>query len=257
MVLLSPPKLLMVLVIALIVLGPDKLPSMARRVGAAWSDFNRWRAHLESEVRATFPDLPSTTEITRAVRSPLSLLDRLAEEHDAAGVTDTSGSAPGVSSGVPAPVGPRLEVSGGRQPAPGPPPARSAPSPWSRTDAAPGRRALGCGRTAGRCLFDELTPAATAAMSLTLTRARRRAPDTMSVGAHLAELRRRLLVTTVAVTGTCICLVRGVPADPALAPGAVLSRHAAIAACTSPARSTACRCASTSPPTRGCSSPHR
>ncbi|HLM96876.1 MAG TPA: twin-arginine translocase subunit TatC [Acidimicrobiales bacterium] len=41
-------------------------------------------------------------------------------------------------------------------------------------------------------------------MSLTLTRARRRAPDTMSVGAHLAELRRRLLVTTVAVAGTCI-----------------------------------------------------
>ncbi len=70
MILLSPPKLLMILVIALIVLGPDKLPSAARRVGAMWSDFTRWRAQLESEVRATFPDLPSTTEIARAVRSP-------------------------------------------------------------------------------------------------------------------------------------------------------------------------------------------
>jgi TatA/E family protein of Tat protein translocase len=81
MVLLSPPKLLMILVIALIVLGPDKLPSVARRIGAAWSDFTRWRTQLESEVRATFPEIPSTTEIARAVRSPVSLLDRLAEEH--------------------------------------------------------------------------------------------------------------------------------------------------------------------------------
>src|ERR1700680_4455757 len=40
-------------------------------------------------------------------------------------------------------------------------------------------------------------------MSITLTRARRRAPDTMSVGAHLAELRRRLLVTAVAVAAVC------------------------------------------------------
>ncbi len=83
MLLLSPPKLLMILVIALIVLGPDKLPSVARRVGAMWSEFNRWRAHLETEVRGAFPDLPSTTEIARAVRSPITLLDRLADEHGA------------------------------------------------------------------------------------------------------------------------------------------------------------------------------
>ena len=84
MILLSPPKLLMILVIALIVLGPDKLPAAARRVGAMWHEFTRWRAHLEREVRATFPDLPSTTEIARAVRSPLSMLDRLADEHGSA-----------------------------------------------------------------------------------------------------------------------------------------------------------------------------
>src|ERR1700688_602813 len=81
MILLSPPKLLMILVIALIVLGPDKLPSAARRVGAMWSEFTRLRAHLETEVSGAFPDLPSTTEIARAVRSPISLLDGLADEH--------------------------------------------------------------------------------------------------------------------------------------------------------------------------------
>jgi TatA/E family protein of Tat protein translocase len=100
MVLLSPPKLLVILVIALIVLGPDKLPSVARRIGAAWSDFTRWRAQLESEVRATFPDLPSTTEVARAVRSPISLLDRLADEH---GTTPTNGvsETPAVAENVP------------------------------------------------------------------------------------------------------------------------------------------------------------
>ena len=80
---LSPPTLLMILVIALIVLGPDKLPSTARRIGALWNDVKRWRSHLESEVRGAFPDLPSSTEIARAVRSPISMLDRLADEHGA------------------------------------------------------------------------------------------------------------------------------------------------------------------------------
>ena len=99
MILLSPPKLLMILAIALIVLGPDKLPSAARRVGALWSDFTRWRTQLESEVRSTFPDLPSTTEIARAVRSPLTLLDRLADEHGAAPGADAGNSAGAGASG--------------------------------------------------------------------------------------------------------------------------------------------------------------
>jgi sec-independent protein translocase protein TatB len=129
MVLLSPPKLLVILVIALIVLGPDKLPSVARRIGAAWSDFTRWRAQLESEVRATFPDLPSTTEVARAVRSPMSLLDRLADEH-----------------GTTAPIEPVREASEGGADAPSPAPPSSASrartgerqtEPASRTEESP------------------------------------------------------------------------------------------------------------------------
>jgi TatA/E family protein of Tat protein translocase len=104
MVLLSPPKLLVILVIALIVLGPDKLPSVARRIGAAWSDFTRWRAQLESEVRATFPDLPSTTEVARAVRSPISLLDRLADEHGTTAPTDPVREAPEGGADAPSPA---------------------------------------------------------------------------------------------------------------------------------------------------------
>ncbi len=78
---LSPAKLLVIVVIALVVLGPDKLPAVARQIGALWGDFSTFRHKLESEVRDTFPDLPSTDTITQAVRSPLSFLDTLAETH--------------------------------------------------------------------------------------------------------------------------------------------------------------------------------
>jgi sec-independent protein translocase protein TatB len=80
---LSPAKLLVILVIALIVLGPDKLPNMARSIGAAWHDLRKLRGRLESEVRGAFPDLPSTQQVAQAVRSPIAYLDSLADEHAA------------------------------------------------------------------------------------------------------------------------------------------------------------------------------
>jgi len=80
---LSPAKLLVILVVALIVLGPDKLPKMAKQIGGLWGDFRKFRERLESDVRGTFPDLPSTETITQAVRSPLSFLDNLADSHSA------------------------------------------------------------------------------------------------------------------------------------------------------------------------------
>jgi Sec-independent protein translocase protein TatA len=80
---LSPAKLLVILVVALIVLGPDKLPQMARQLGAFWHDIRQWRGRIESEVRGTFPNLPPTHEVAKVVRSPLSFPDRLADEHEA------------------------------------------------------------------------------------------------------------------------------------------------------------------------------
>src|SRR5580658_2543504 len=88
---LSPAKLLVLLVIALIVLGPEKLPQMARQLGALWGDLRRFRTRLESDVRGAFPDLPPTHEVAQAVRSPLAFLDRLADEHEK---SLTSGTAP-------------------------------------------------------------------------------------------------------------------------------------------------------------------
>ncbi len=84
---LSPAKLLVILVVALVVLGPDKLPKVAKQIGGLWSDFAKFRQKLESDVRGSFPDLPSTATITRAVRSPMTLLDTLAKTDHTADVT--------------------------------------------------------------------------------------------------------------------------------------------------------------------------
>ncbi|MHB8264083.1 MAG: twin-arginine translocase TatA/TatE family subunit [Acidimicrobiales bacterium] len=81
----TPTKLLIVLVFGLIILGPDKLPRVAKQVGEAWSGFKQFRQRMESEMRDVFPQLPSTTEIASAVRSPISLLDRLAATHEQSG----------------------------------------------------------------------------------------------------------------------------------------------------------------------------
>ena len=91
---LSPAKLLVILVVALIVLGPDKLPKVAKQIGGLWGDFRRFRERLETDVRGNFPDLPSTETIAQAVRSPLSFLDNLAESH-----SPENGSTSGVASG--------------------------------------------------------------------------------------------------------------------------------------------------------------
>jgi sec-independent protein translocase protein TatB len=78
---LSPAKVLVILVVALLVLGPDKLPKVAKQIGGLWGDFRKFRERLETDVRGNFPDLPSTEKITQAVRSPLTFLDSLADSH--------------------------------------------------------------------------------------------------------------------------------------------------------------------------------
>jgi len=104
---LSPAKLLVLLVIALIVLGPEKLPQVARQLGAAWGELRRFRTRLESDVRGAFPDLPPTHEVAQAVRSPLAFLDRLADEHEKSKEAEAAGpdggAGPVTATGPPGP----------------------------------------------------------------------------------------------------------------------------------------------------------
>src|SRR6516164_10670267 len=95
---LDPGKLIVIAVVAIILLGPDKLPQVARQVGAAWRSFGEFRHRMESEVRSTLPDLPSTSEIARLARSPSALLNHLSsmsEDEDRA-APDVAGDAAAV-----------------------------------------------------------------------------------------------------------------------------------------------------------------
>jgi sec-independent protein translocase protein TatB len=92
---LDPAKLLIIAVVAVILLGPDRLPAFARQVGGAWRTFTAYRHKMEEEMRSSMPDLPSTAEIARLARSPSALLDRLsALPSDPAAATATDQAAP-------------------------------------------------------------------------------------------------------------------------------------------------------------------
>jgi Tat protein translocase TatB subunit len=56
----GPEKLMMVLLIALIVLGPDKLPNAARQIGRYLNDFRRISQSFQDELRGAI-DLANTT----------------------------------------------------------------------------------------------------------------------------------------------------------------------------------------------------
>ena len=51
---LGPAEILVILVVALIVLGPAKLPQAGRQVGKALAELRRWTTDVKSEVRTAF-----------------------------------------------------------------------------------------------------------------------------------------------------------------------------------------------------------
>jgi sec-independent protein translocase protein TatB len=115
---LSPAKILVVLVVALVVLGPDKLPRVARQAGRLVNDFRRFRDGLNSEVREAFGD-PSTLSNLQNLSS-LSNLPARGRAWVTQVATGPLSSAP---SGTPPAAPPPRGGS-----SPGPPPA-GGPSP--------------------------------------------------------------------------------------------------------------------------------
>jgi sec-independent protein translocase protein TatB len=140
---LDPGKLLVIGVVAIILLGPDRLPQVARQIGGAWRTFNEFRHRMESEVRNTMPDLPATSEIARLARSPSALLNHLSnmasdEEPDGSyhppNLNGEIGTAAPVSDVAPAPAeadgGTATQAGTEQEPAPAVPPApRTTPAP--------------------------------------------------------------------------------------------------------------------------------
>ena len=79
---LSPIKIIIIIAVALLLLGPDKLPEVAEKLGSAWSSLKNIQKKIESEVRDVIPDLPSAGDIARIARNPVNMLNKLAEQSE-------------------------------------------------------------------------------------------------------------------------------------------------------------------------------
>jgi len=79
---LNPEKLFIVLIVALVLLGPDKLPRLARQLGAGWSKLRDFQQKMEEEVRESVPNMPSSVDIARIARSPVAYLTSMAASDD-------------------------------------------------------------------------------------------------------------------------------------------------------------------------------
>lgn len=119
---LSPTKIIIILVVVVVLLGPKRLPEVARQLGAGWRKVREYHRQFDHELRQTIPDLPTSQEIVRFARSPVALLNQLADRQGepsksegGAGLDrldgDGSPSGSGSGSGSPAPEivhGPRM-----------------------------------------------------------------------------------------------------------------------------------------------------
>ena len=61
---LGPAEILVVLVIALLVFGPNKMPDIARQVGKGFREFRRVQQHLKSELRDVVSEFDSPSSPT-------------------------------------------------------------------------------------------------------------------------------------------------------------------------------------------------
>ena len=59
---LGPAEILVILVIALLVFGPDKMPDIARQVGRGYREFRRVQNHLKAELRDVVSEFDSSDD---------------------------------------------------------------------------------------------------------------------------------------------------------------------------------------------------
>jgi hypothetical protein len=72
---LSPVKLMVIVAVVVILLGPDKLPDVARTLSQWWQKARQYQQRVETEWRQSVPDLPASRDLLRYARNPVSLLD--------------------------------------------------------------------------------------------------------------------------------------------------------------------------------------
>jgi TatA/E family protein of Tat protein translocase len=121
---LSPIKIMVIVAVVLVLLGPDKLPEVAHKLGSGWRALKRIQERVEAEVREVVPDLPSTSAIARIARSPVNLLNSLADRADA---RDADRGGDNVEQGTPTPDFDFDEVEDQPPPTPSPAPRSDFP----------------------------------------------------------------------------------------------------------------------------------
>jgi sec-independent protein translocase protein TatA len=131
---LGPAEILVILVVALIVLGPKKLPEAGRQMGKAIAEVRKWSQGFQDEIRSAVdfdPNPPSyPTPPPSSQPSPIPMVPaETGPPPDAAtnGSTVTTGSH-GLVSGPP-PVAEAPETTEAPAVDPGEPPAGEPPRP--------------------------------------------------------------------------------------------------------------------------------
>ena len=71
---LGPAEILVILVIALLVFGPNKMPDIARQVGKGFREFRRVQQHLKSELRDVVSEFDSPSSTPTVEQQPVPML---------------------------------------------------------------------------------------------------------------------------------------------------------------------------------------
>ena len=67
---LGPAEILVILVIALLVFGPNKMPEIARQVGRGMREFRRVQQHLSTELRDVVSEFDGSSDSASTDASP-------------------------------------------------------------------------------------------------------------------------------------------------------------------------------------------
>lgn len=65
---LGAPEIIIILVVALLVFGPKKLPDLGRSLGQGIREFKRGTAGLKEELESSFKDEPERVELKKEVQ---------------------------------------------------------------------------------------------------------------------------------------------------------------------------------------------
>ncbi len=104
---LGPAEILVILVVALIFLGPKRLPEAGRQVGKAISEVRRWTTEVTSEIRdAVDVEVPPRSTVTEptVVSASATAVDARPEPApvtDVVEVQTVAVDAPAVGTGLP------------------------------------------------------------------------------------------------------------------------------------------------------------